>query len=161
MPKPFEDPENARFYKSGAEMPGYDNVPADPPPAPPTENHALSVYRGSSPEPEELRHSPVRIYSPSPSPMQGGRAHAGDWIVEFEPHLRPGIDPLMGWISSADPQTQVRLNFSSLEAAMAYCRKERLPFEVVPPEVRRRKPRSYADNFTPFDGNEPKPIYQH
>lgn len=160
MGKLGEDPENARFYRSGAELPGYDKMPDDGATVAAAENN-LSVHRGASPGPEELRLSPVRVYSRSASPMQSGPAHAGEWIVEFEPHLKPGIDPLMGWISSADPQTQVRLTFETLEAALAYCRRERLPFEVVPPPVRRRRPRSYADNFQPFEDGGQKPIYQH
>lgn len=152
MPDPDPDPENSRFYASGAEMPGYDKVEAEPPP---------SMHRGHSPEPEELRIAPVRVYSRSPNPMQGGPAHVGEWIVEFEPHLKPGIDPLMGWTSSADPQRQVRLTFETREAAESYCRRQKLNYELEEPPVRRPKRKSYSDNFTPFEGNGPKPIFPH
>lgn len=147
----MRDPENSRFYASGADMPDYDRVEADPAP---------SMHRGHAPEPEELRIAPVRVYRRSPNPMQSGKAHLGEWIVEFEPHLKPGIDPLMGWTSSADPQRQVRLTFESLEAAEAYCRRQRLNYEVERPPARRRPRRSYADNFVGFEGGA-KPIYPH
>lgn len=161
MPKVVDDPETSRFNQSGAELPGYHRMAAEEAGLGVPEDRNLSVHRGTSPEPEELRASPVRVYCRSPSPMQSGPAHVGEWIVEFEPHLKPGIDPLMGWTSSADPQTQVRLTFDSREAALAYCRRQDLPCEVERPPVRRRRLRSYADNFVPFDDGGPKPIYQH
>lgn len=160
MAKLGEDPENARFYRSGAETPSYDNIPANGVAVVPADD-LLSVHRGASPEPVELRHSPVRVYTRNARPMQAGPAHAGEWVVAFEPYLKPGVDPLMGWISSADPQTQVRLIFPTQEAALAYCRRERLAFDIIPPETRHRRLRSYADNFTPFEDGGAKPIYPH
>lgn len=160
MARLVDDPETSRFMQSGAELPAYDKVPAEDALGQP-EDRALSIHHGTSPEPEEMRHSPVRVYCRSPSAMQSGPAHVGQWIVEFEPHLKPGIDPLMGWTSSADPQTQVRLSFDSREAAEAYCHRQRLPYEVDPPHVRRRRPKNYSDNFVSFDDGGPKPIYQH
>lgn len=161
MPRPVDDPETSRFMDSGAELPGYDKVPAEESGLGQPERDDLSVHHGASPGPEEMRSSPVRVYCRSPSPMQSGPAHVGEWIVEFEPHLRPGIDPLMGWTSSADPQSQVRLTFDSLDAALGYCRRQRLPCTVEPPPIRRPRRKSYADNFVPFDDGGPKPIYQH
>jgi hypothetical protein len=161
MPRPIDDPETSRFMQSGAELPGYDKLPAEDAVLARPDEGGLSTHSGTSPEPEEMRHSPVRVYCPSPSVMQSGPARAGQWLVEFEPHLRPGIDPLMGWTSSADPQTQVRLGFGSREAAEAYCRRQHLPYYVEPPSVRRHRPKSYSDNFVSFDDGGPKPIYQH
>ncbi|MBC7905148.1 MAG: ETC complex I subunit [Rhodospirillaceae bacterium] len=103
----------------------------------------------------------ARIYRRSPNPMQQGRARMGEWIVEFEPHLKPGIDPLMGWISSGDPLQQVRMTFSSAEEAVAYCRRQKLAFDLEKPAVHKPKPKSYTANFIPFDDGTPKPIYPH
>lgn len=159
MPRLDEDPENARFYRSGAEMPSYDQLPDDR--SAPAEEAPRSVHHGAVPEPEEWRIARARVYSPSPSPMQAGRARAGKWLVEFEPHLKPGIDPLMGWDTSADPLQQVRMSFNSLEEALAYCRRERLATDVEMPAPHKPKPKSYTDNFLPFDGGQPKPIWPH
>ncbi|MGE5514251.1 MAG: ETC complex I subunit [Bacteroidota bacterium] len=156
---PLIDPENARFYHSGAELPSYDQIPDDRGAA--EEAAPLSVHHGATPEPEEWRIARARVYNPAPSPVQGGRARANTWIVEFEPHLKPGIDPLMGWISSADPLQQVRLSFNSLEEALAYCRRERLATDVELPAPHRAKPKSYTDNFLPFEDGGPKPIWPH
>lgn len=121
----------------------------------------LSVHRGASPAPEQQRHAQVRIYRRNPSPMQSGPAHAGEWIAEFEPGCAPDIDPLMGWIGSADVLQQVRLTFDSREAAEAYCQREEIPYTVQAPRERKRRPRSYADNFIPFEDGGPRPIYPH
>jgi hypothetical protein len=149
---PLIDPENARFDHSGAETPSFDRMPDDGP---------REVHHGASPEPEEMALVRARVYRRSPNPMQSGRAHTGAWIVEFEPQLKPGIDPLMGWISSADPLQQVRMTFNSLDEALAYCRRQRLATDVELPAPHRAKPKNYTDNFLPFDGGAPKPIWPH
>jgi hypothetical protein len=157
--EPMLDPENVRFYHSGAELPSFDRVP-DARPAPP-EEETLSVHRGSSPEPEELRLVRARVYRRSPNPMQAGRAKISQWIVEFEPHLKPGIDPLMGWTSSADPLQQVRMAFNTLEEAEGYCRRQKLAYEVEQPAAHKPQQKSYTTNFLPFEDGTPKPIYPH
>ena len=156
---PLIDPENARFYHSGAEMPSYDQVPDDR--GTPSAEAPQSVHHGADPEPEEKTLARARVYRPTPNPMQSGRANADKWVVEFEPHLKPGIDPLMGWTSSADPLQQVRLSFNSLDEALAYCRRECLATDVEMPAPRKRKPRSYTENFLPFDDGGPRPIWPH
>lgn len=157
MPDP--DPENARFYRSGAETPSYDQVTEREPST--EEPWAPSVHRGGSPDPGELALARARIFRRAPNPMQSGRAHSRAWIVEFEPHLKPGIDPLMGWTSSADPLQQVRLSFAAMEEAVAFCRRQRLPFDVEQPPPHRVRQRSYAENFEPFEDGGPKPIFPH
>ncbi|WP_173980424.1 ETC complex I subunit [Magnetospirillum sp. UT-4] len=150
MARKVDDPELNRFAPSGAETPGA---------APETE--VLPQEVGLTPEPEELPGAPVRVYRRSPGTVQSGPAHTSDWIVEFEPRLRPGIEPLMGWTSSADPLQQVRMTFADLESALTYCQRRGLVPDVQKPPVRRHRTRSYADNFLPFPDGEPRPIYQH
>lgn len=156
---PDRDPENVRFYRSGAETPSYDQVTEHEPDT--EEPWAPSVHRGGSPDPGELAVVRARIYRRSPNPMQSGRARASAWTVEFEPHLKPGIDPLMGWISSADPLQQVRLNFADMDEAVAFCRRQRLAFDVEKPSPHKVRRRSYSENFEPFEDGSPKPIYPH
>lgn len=106
-------------------------------------------------------HAHAVIQRRSPSPVQSGPAHVGEWLLEFEPTSAPGIDPLMGWTSSQDVLHQVRLTFDSREAAEAYCVRQGVAFTVREPTRRRRRPKSYADNFVPFEDGGPRPIYQH
>ena len=78
---------------------------------------------------------------------QSGQAQAGRWSLEFERSeaLRP--DPLTGWNGSGDTKPQVRLNFATKEAAIAYCRKHGLDYHLVPAAPVRMKIQAYADNF--------------
>ena len=50
---------------------------------------------------------------------QIGSMTTSDWVLDFEPASERHIDPLMGWTSSSDMQSQVRLTFATKEAAIA------------------------------------------
>lgn len=91
----------------------------------------------------------ARIFRRAKSAMQSGRAHAGQWLLEFEPAEAQRPDPLTGWPGSGDTRAQVRLAFPSAEAAAAWCEARGIAFEVEPaPPLRGEiRPKSYADNF--------------
>lgn len=91
----------------------------------------------------------ARIYQPAKTAMQSGTAKTHHWVLEFSPASGREIDPLMGWTSSSDTQTQVRLRFESREAAEAYASDKGLDFVVVEPKVRKAviRPRGYGENF--------------
>lgn len=84
-----------------------------------------------------------RIYRPSPSVMQSGRAPVQTWVLEFEPFGHRWIEPLMGWTSSDDPFAQVRLSFPTLAAAVDYAERQGLDYRVVGPPVQRWRRKSY------------------
>ena len=54
----------------------------------------------------------VRIYQPARNAMQSGTAKTKGWVLEFPPSGTREVDPLMGWTSSSDTQSQVRLRLS-------------------------------------------------
>ena len=89
----------------------------------------------------------ARIYQPPKTVMQSGRAGTHHWVLEFEPASPHRADPLMGWIGSADTQTQVKLTFESREEAVAYAERHGIAYEAELPQERRVKPKAYADNF--------------
>ena len=89
----------------------------------------------------------ARIYRPSKTAMQSGRANTRSWILEFEPGAPKSIDPLMGWTGSGDMEGQVSLRFASGKEAIAYAKRHGLAYQVVEPKERVVRPRSYADNF--------------
>ena len=91
--------------------------------------------------------SRARIYQQPKTAMQSGKAGTHEWLLDFEPTDARRADPLMGWIGSADTQTQVRLRFDTREEAIAYAEKAGLTFEVELPRIRHTKPKAYADNF--------------
>jgi len=88
------------------------------------------------------------VYRPAKTAMQSGRGKSEAWVLEFDAETARRIDPLMGWTSSGDTRQQLSLSFSSEEAAVAYCRKHGLDYELREPHVPRSKPKSYADNFS-------------
>ena len=91
----------------------------------------------------------ARIFQPARSAMQSGLANSKNWILEFVPSSMRKIDPLMGWTSSSDTQSQVRIAFDSCDAAIAYAKANDLNFVVSNPSRRRHKkrPRGYGENF--------------
>ncbi|BBF82170.1 NADH-ubiquinone oxidoreductase-related protein [Asticcacaulis excentricus] len=89
----------------------------------------------------------ARIFKPSKTAMQSGKAKTQDWVLEFEPASARTPDPLMGWISAADTHTQVRLSFDTKEQAMAYAETHGIPFRLIEPETPPKIIKAYADNF--------------
>lgn len=89
----------------------------------------------------------ARIFQPAKTAVQSGRRKTREWLVEFEPHSRKEADRLIGWVGSDDTDQQVRLRFPTKDAAIAYCRRENITFQVFEPHTRVVHPKSYADNF--------------
>ncbi|WP_128514262.1 ETC complex I subunit [Tabrizicola thermarum] len=91
----------------------------------------------------------ARIYQPAKTAMQSGTAKTHQWVLEFTPVSEREIDPLMGWTSSSDTQSQVRLRFETRAAAEAYATEKGLEFDVVEPKPRKPviRPRGYGENF--------------
>ena len=54
----------------------------------------------------------AKIYKPSKTAMQSGKGNSKKWILEFDT-LDTEIDPLMGWESSRDTMSEVKLEFFS------------------------------------------------
>jgi len=89
----------------------------------------------------------VRIYQPTKTAMQSGRANLKKWVLEFEPGSRKETDTLMGWTGSRDTNGQVRMRFASKEDAVAFAQKHKLTYQASDPKKRRIKPKNYSDNF--------------
>ena len=89
----------------------------------------------------------VRIYRPAKTAMQSGRAKTKQWLLEFGPGAREEPDPLMGWTSSGDMTSQVRLNFATKEEAIAYAGRNGLSYQVEDSKPAPREVKSYSDNF--------------
>jgi hypothetical protein len=53
----------------------------------------------------------------------------------------------MGWTGSTDTTSQLRLNFDSREAAVAFAERHGLKYRIKEPKSRRIRPKSYAENF--------------
>ncbi|MBP0587607.1 ETC complex I subunit, partial [Mycobacterium tuberculosis] len=52
----------------------------------------------------------ARIYRPAKTAMQSGKAKTESWMLEFEPEQPRKVEPLMGYTSSRDMKSQIRLS---------------------------------------------------
>ena len=64
----------------------------------------------------------AKIYKPTKTAMQSGLKKFDKWILEYFSE-KPGINPLMGWESSKDTYSELKLEFSSKELAIEYAKK--------------------------------------
>ena len=88
----------------------------------------------------------AKIYIPNKSPMQSGTGKTDKWIMEFETE-DPTNNPLMGWESSSDTYTELKLEFSSKELAINYAKRKKIDYELIEPKKRKIVKKSYANNF--------------
>ena len=89
----------------------------------------------------------AKIYKPSKTAMQSGVKKFDKWVIEFFTE-KPGINPLMGWESSTDTSSELKLEFSSKDLAIEYAKKNKINYELIEPKIRKILKKSYADNFT-------------
>tara|TARA_B100001996_G_scaffold371461_1_gene346828 strand:+ start:502 stop:783 length:282 start_codon:yes stop_codon:yes gene_type:complete len=89
----------------------------------------------------------AKIYKPTKTAMQSGVKKYDKWILEYFTK-QPGINPLMGWESSTDTYSEVKIQFSSKDLAIKYAIKNNVKYEVIEPNDRKIIKKSYADNFT-------------
>ena len=78
--------------------------------------------------------------------MQSGTGNTKNWLLEFDT-LDTGINPLMGWESSKDTMSEVKLEFSTREQAINYAKKNDIDYYVIEPQKRKIIKKSYSDNF--------------
>ena len=88
----------------------------------------------------------AKIYIPNKSPMQSGQGKTDKWVLEFETK-DPSKNPLMGWESSADTLSELKLEFSTKDLAINYAKKMKISYEIIEPKKRKTVKKSYADNF--------------
>ncbi|SIQ21832.1 ETC complex I subunit [Bosea sp. TND4EK4] len=89
----------------------------------------------------------ARIYRPARTAMQSGTAKTERWLLEYEPEKAREIEPLMGWTSSSDMKSQLKLWFDTQEEAVAYATRNGIPYRVEQPHDPKRRSISYSDNF--------------
>ena len=88
----------------------------------------------------------VKIYIPTQTAMQSGKRNNQIWILEFET-FNTGINTLMGWETSTDTMSEVKLEFDSKELAINFAKKNNLEYYVIDPQKRKTVKKSYTDNF--------------
>jgi hypothetical protein len=88
----------------------------------------------------------AKIYMPTKTAMQSGNRNTKKWLLEFDT-LNKGINPLMGWETSKDTMSEVKLEFSTKERAIIFAKKNNIDYYVVEPQKRKVIKKSYTDNF--------------
>ena len=88
----------------------------------------------------------VKIFKPSKTAMQSGKRTSKKSLLEFDT-LDTQINPLMGWESSVDTMSEVKLEFSSKDEAINYAKRNNLDYYVIEPEKSKIVKKSYSDNF--------------
>ena len=78
--------------------------------------------------------------------MQSGKGNSKNWLLEFDT-LNTEIEPLMGWVSSKDTMSEVKLHFTTKDQAINYAKKNSIDYYVIEPKKRKIIKKSYADNF--------------
>ena len=89
----------------------------------------------------------AKIYKPTKTAMQSGTRNTKNWILEYE-SLKTGISPLMGWETTKDTLSEIKLEFSTKEQAIDYAKKNNISYYVINPKDRKLVKKSYSDNFT-------------
>ena len=88
----------------------------------------------------------AKIYKPSKTSMQSGYRNSKNWILQFDT-LDTKISPLMGWESSVDTMSEIKLEFSTKEEAINYAKKNNIDYYVLEPHKNKIIKKSYAENF--------------
>ena len=79
--------------------------------------------------------------------MQSGNKNSNRWLLEFLTN-DTGINPLMGWESSTDTLSEIKLEFSDKNLAIDYAKKNKINYEIIEPKERKVVKKSYSDNYT-------------
>ena len=88
----------------------------------------------------------AKIYKPTRTVMQSGMRNTKNWLLEFDT-INTGINPLMGWETSKDTMSEVKLEFSTKEQAINYAKKNNVDYYIVESKRRKIIKKSYTDNF--------------
>ncbi|KAK8745955.1 hypothetical protein OTU49_017200 [Cherax quadricarinatus] len=95
---------------------------------------------------EHIKTRRVLIKKPSKNTMQSGTSNIHKWYITFDQRER-WENPLMGWASTADPLSNTVVDFSSREAAIAFCEKNGWQWSTEEPPVKPPRVKNYGANF--------------
>ena len=89
----------------------------------------------------------IKIYKPSKTAMQSGLGKTKRWLAEYISEVDTVKDSLMGWNSSLDTQSQIKVFFDTKEQAIAWAKKNNYQFYIEESKVKKIKLKSYSSNF--------------
>ena len=89
----------------------------------------------------------IKIYVPVKTSMQSGLGKSKKWLAEYVSNSEKVKDTLMGWNSSLDTKSQIRLFFDTKDQAIEWAKKNNYQYFVQEPKRKKIKPKNYASNF--------------
>ena len=89
----------------------------------------------------------IKIYKPSKTAMQSGKGKTKKWLAEYISDTDKEKDSLMGWNSSSDTNSQIKIFFETKEQAILWAKKNNYQYFVDEPKFKNIKPKSYSSNF--------------
>ena len=78
--------------------------------------------------------------------MQSGFGKTKKWILEYIDDS-VSINPLMGWESSSNTLSELKLFFDTKDQAVEYANKNKIEFFLIENNQRSFVKKSYTDNF--------------
>ena len=88
----------------------------------------------------------AKIFKPSKTAMQSGKRNTKNWLLEFDTK-NTSIDPLMGWESSKDTMSEVKIEFETKDQAINFAKKNNINYYIIESKNRKIIKKSYTDNF--------------
>jgi hypothetical protein len=90
----------------------------------------------------------VRIYQLTKTATQSGKK-SSPWFVEpIIEEQHKSNNNLMGWTSSNNTMSQIKLKFSSKEDAIKYSLDQGFEYKIIPTKISKTIKKSYAENFS-------------
>ena len=89
----------------------------------------------------------IKIYKPSKTAMQSGLGKTKQWLAEYLSNEETVKDNLMGWNSSIDTKSQIKVFFDTRDQAVEWAKNNNFQYFVEEPKIRKVKIKSYASNF--------------
>ena len=89
----------------------------------------------------------IKIYKPTKTAMQSGLRNTKQWLAEYISDSDNAKDNLMGWTSSVDTKSQIKIFFDTKDKAIEWAKHNNYQYFVEEPMIRKLKIKSYSSNF--------------
>jgi len=97
---------------------------------------------------EHVKTRLVKISKATKNVMQSGTDNTHNWVMEFDNRER-WENPLMGWTSTGDPLSNMKIEFPDRTEAINFCEKNGWKWYLeAEQKTKPRGPKSYAINFS-------------
>lgn len=86
------------------------------------------------------------IYKPTKSANQSGTKNSQKWVLEYKGESK-FIEPINGWTGSSNTDSQVRIEFDTLDDAERFAQSNSIRYEIVDYKQQIFSPNVYSNNF--------------